>query len=90
MAGARRPERAVRDLRTLTSPGVDVVEAEVHGIDVAALKREADGAWTITITLVPGTYPYLFVVDGVPWNDPLDDGRAPSEWGGEYSVRRVR
>jgi hypothetical protein len=46
--------------------------------------------WTISITLAPGEYPYLFLVDGVPWNDPADDGRVPCEWGGEYSVRVVR
>ncbi len=46
--------------------------------------------WTISLTLAPGEYPYLFIVDGVPWNDPEDDGRVPCEWGGQYSVRVVR
>ncbi len=60
--------------------------------DTAAhrMKRGPDGAWGITLTLAPGEYPYLFIVDGVPWNDPLDDRRAPCEWGGQYSVRVVR
>lgn len=46
--------------------------------------------WMISLTLAPGRYPYLFIVDGAPWNDPEDDGRAPCEWGGEYSLRIVR
>lgn len=47
------------------------------------------GIWSIRVMLPPGEYPYLFIVDGVPWNDPLDDGRTPCEWGGDYSVRVV-
>ena len=54
------------------------------------MQRGADNAWTIAVTLAPGVYPYLFVVDGVPWNDPLDERRVPCEWGGEYSCRVVR
>ncbi len=59
--------------------------------DMAAhrLKLRPDGAWAITLILTPGEYPYLFIVDGVPWNDPLDDRRVPCEWGGAYSVRTV-
>lgn len=50
----------------------------------------ADGWWTVSVVLAPGDYPYLFLVDGVPWNDPEDDGRVPNEWGGQFSVRVVR
>ncbi len=57
---------------------------------VHRLTRQPDGWWTISLTLAPGEYPYLFIVDGTPWNDLEDDGRAPCEWGGEYSVRVVR
>ena len=57
---------------------------------VHRLTRQPDGWWTIPLILAPGEYPYLFIVDGVPWNDLEDDGRAPSEWGGEYSIRTVR
>lgn len=49
-----------------------------------------DGWWTSTLSLPPGVYSYLFVVDGVPWNDPEDDLRVESEWGGQYSVRIVQ
>jgi len=57
---------------------------------VHRLVRGANDWWTISLTLAPGKYPYLFIIDGVPWNDPDDDGRVPSEWGGQYSVRFVR
>lgn len=53
------------------------------------LRRESD-EWTIAVSLPPGRYAYLFLVDGVAWNDPDDDGRVPCEWGGAYSVRAVR
>lgn len=35
MVGERRPGQVVRDLRTLVRPGVEVLEAEVAGIDLA-------------------------------------------------------
>jgi 1,4-alpha-glucan branching enzyme len=54
------------------------------------MKLDADSWWTISVALAPGSYPYLFLVDGVPWNDLENDGRASCEWGGQYSVRVVR
>ncbi len=57
---------------------------------VHRLMAQPDGWWTISVTLAPGEYPYLFLVDGHPVNDPEDDGRVPCEWGGLYSLRRVR
>ncbi len=57
---------------------------------VHRLEPGSDNVWSIAVTLASGEYPYLFIVDGVPWNDPTDDGRVPCEWGGQYSVRVVR
>ena len=54
------------------------------------LVPDEDGWWTATLPLPPGVYSYLFVVDGFPWNDPEDDLRVESEWGGQYSVRIVQ
>ncbi len=54
------------------------------------LMPQPDGWWTISVTLAPGEYPYLFLADGHPVNDPEDDGRVPCEWGESYSLRRVR
>ena len=56
---------------------------------VHLLQRGPDGWWTIGMWLPPGEHEYLFLVDGVPWNDPLDDGRRASVWGGDYSLRVV-
>lgn len=53
------------------------------------LRWGGDGWWTIAVWLPPGEYEYLFLVDGVPWNDPLDDGRRASMWGGHNSLRVV-
>lgn len=55
--------------------------------DVLSLRP--DGWWMVTLTLPPGAYLYLSLVDGFPFNDPDDDGRIPNAWGGEYSLRRV-
>jgi 1,4-alpha-glucan branching enzyme len=48
-----------------------------------------DGWWSVTLTLGPGEYPYLFLVDGTPFNDPEEYARGACEWGGECSVRLV-
>ena len=42
MNGDRLPQQVTRDLRELLRPGVDVVHAEVHGIDLANQRVEAD------------------------------------------------
>lgn len=54
------------------------------------MRREPGGDWTVVVTLPSGVYSYLFYVDGVYYNDPRDDGRVPSEWGREYSLKVVR
>jgi hypothetical protein len=51
--------------------------------------RVTDADWRVTVALAPGIHLYLFLVDGYPYNDPDDDGRAPCVWGGEYSMRAV-
>jgi len=61
-----------------------------EGQRLRPLTLDAEGWWAITLVLRPGEYRYLFMVDGVPWNDPEDDGRVRNEWGSEYSVRIVR
>jgi 1,4-alpha-glucan branching enzyme len=57
---------------------------------VHVMTPDAEGCWTVSVNLAPGSYPYLFLVDGVPWNDLEDDGRVGCEWGGQYSLRVVR
>jgi len=57
---------------------------------VHLLTKAAGGDWTITIYLPPGRTVYNFSVDGTLWLDPHDEGRIPSCWGGEYSIRYIR
>lgn len=56
---------------------------------VTQMQRGADGDWTVAVLLPPGSYPYLYFVDGIWYNDPGDDGRMPSPWGREYSLKTV-
>ena len=56
MTGDRRPDQVVRDLRTLVRPGVDVVEAEVVGLDPAGGRVET--------TRKPISYDYLVIALG--------------------------
>ena len=43
MTGERRAEQITRDLRALVRPGVEIVHAEVRGIDLAAGRVHTDG-----------------------------------------------
>lgn len=56
MVGDRQPEQVVRDLRTLARRGVEVVEAEVVGLDLAGGRAET--------TRGPVNYDYLVVALG--------------------------
>jgi sulfide:quinone oxidoreductase len=56
MSGDRQPHQVTRDVRQLVRPGVEVVEAEVRGIDLAA-KRVDTGRETLS-------YDYLLVALG--------------------------
>lgn len=47
---------------------------------------DADGIWTITYSLDPGTYQYKFVADGRWFQDPNNPKAAPDGFGGNNSV----
>lgn len=53
MAGDRKPEQITRPVRRLVQSGVDVIQAEVRGIDLSGRRVETD--------LQPLTYDYLIV-----------------------------
>jgi 1,4-alpha-glucan branching enzyme len=57
--------------------------------DYYPLKKNKDGVWTTTFTLIPGRYEYRFVVDGEWRNDPNCAERTANEFGTENSVLRV-
>lgn len=57
---------------------------------LAMAKEPTGGAWSAKTTLVPGSYPYKFVVDEQTWlQDPTATASAPDGFGGENSVLTV-
>ena len=59
MVGARRQDQVVRDLRTLTAQGVELVQTEIVGIDVAAQRIET--------TREPISFDYLILALGAEY-----------------------
>ena len=53
------------------------------------LQCDAEGEWSIELSLPPGDYEYLFVVDERWQTDPAGAERQPNPFGGENSVLRV-
>ena len=59
-------------------------DAQVH-----PLKKGKDGTWKVTLRLKPGTYEYMFFVDGEWREDPQNPNRVPNPHGGFNSVCEV-
>jgi len=57
--------------------------------DSANLMTNADGVWTLTMDLDPGTYQYKFVADGSWTADPGNPNTAEDGFGGSNSVVTV-
>lgn len=54
------------------------------------LKKQVNGVWTIEIPLNPGTYNYMFVVDGKVWmTDPNAESYQDDGFGFKNSVLKV-
>lgn len=54
------------------------------------MKRESNGTWTLDVPLHPGTYHYMFVVDGEAWvMDPNAELYRDDGFGKKNSVLRV-
>jgi 1,4-alpha-glucan branching enzyme len=53
------------------------------------MQRGTNGSWTATIKLAPGSYNYLFIVDGQWCDDPECEARVPNPYGGQNMVRQV-
>jgi 1,4-alpha-glucan branching enzyme len=54
-----------------------------------ALKPQAEGVWSVWVTLPPGTYHYRFIVDGQWRDDPDCPQCVPNPYGGHNMVRVV-
>jgi len=57
--------------------------------DELKARRLKDGTWRKAVTLKPGTYQYLFLVDGQWWADPDNPARARNPFGTENSVIEI-
>ena len=57
--------------------------------DTTSLQPQADGLWTVELPLSPGTYQYLFVVDGFWRPNPNATETTPNPVGALNSVLRV-
>lgn len=54
------------------------------------LERSGEGIWTVTISLKPGRYQYMFVIDGKQWiADPLATEAATDGFGAQNAVLDV-
>ena len=53
------------------------------------LRKQPNGVWKATASLVPGTYHYRFVVDGEWRDDPECKLRVRNPFGGENDVIQV-
>jgi 1,4-alpha-glucan branching enzyme len=53
------------------------------------MEKGDGGVWTATVKLPPGTYNYLFLVDGEWRDDPGCSMRIPNPFGSHNMVRQV-
>jgi len=53
------------------------------------LKKPKSGPWKTTVSLDPGVYEYLFLVDGQWLADPACPARKLNPYGGENCLREV-
>jgi len=53
------------------------------------MKKGTNGLWTTTVKLAPGTYNYLFIVDGQWCVDPECALRVENPFGGQNMLRQV-
>ena len=86
MIGARRQDQVVRDLRTLTAPGVELVQTEVLGIDVTGQHVET--------TREPISFDYLILALGAeyaPQSVPGLDATAHTfyTWSGAAALQQA-
>ncbi|MCL5022423.1 MAG: hypothetical protein M1497_03490 [Nitrospirae bacterium] len=59
-------------------------------IEKGLMKKESNGIWTLEIPLEPGTYHYMFVVNGEAWvTDPNAELSYDDGFGNKNSVLRV-
>lgn len=58
--------------------------------DEYKMRKNKGGLWGKKISLNPGSYEYLFVVDGSWWLDPTNPNRVDNGYGAQNSVLEVQ
>ena len=53
------------------------------------LKKDSKGKWKLTLSLTPGRYEYLFLVDDQWKSDPRCTNLTPNIFGGENCVLKI-
>ncbi len=61
-----------------------------HPMKRCGKKKNGGGDWQVFIRLLPGTYQYLFYVDGQWWHDPASHQYIPNEFGSLNNVMEVK
>ena len=88
MAKTAARKRVIFKYRTKTEAKSVILAGSFNGWNTAAnhLRKGKDGAWSTTVYLVPGTYEYLFIVDGEWKTDPTCELRYLNRYGGYNSL----
>ncbi|MFN8588950.1 MAG: hypothetical protein U0704_14250 [Candidatus Eisenbacteria bacterium] len=61
------------------------------GVTVNKMTQNADGSWTATVKMPPGSYAYKFLVDGTTWKqDEGNPATADDGFGGKNSIIVVK
>ena len=90
---AKKPARPGKAGTVFSLDAPDAGEASVagsfNGWTLVPLIRNPAGAWTCTMPLEPGEYEYRFFVDGVWWDDPVNEMRRGNEFGTQNCILTV-
>lgn len=93
------PSNSVENVNrvTFTLHAPDAREVAVAGefnqwsVEGGKMKKRENGVWTVQVPLKPGTYNYMFVVDGKVWvADPKADSFQDDGFGNKNSVIRIK
>lgn len=79
---------------TFTMPALEDVEAlylvgdfNNWSINAHPMERGADGAWSLTLPLAPGSYQFRYYDNKNQWhNDWAADSYVPNQYGGDNSI----
>ena len=77
----------------IVQPGARTVQVagDFNGWTPAPLVEISDGAWAVTLSMEPGRYEYMYVIDGTQWiADPFAAEQNEDGFGSRNAVLEVR